>query len=191
MTGDEDVTADDVLPCGRPAAPLLELILEGRVHPPDDERDEHQRTCPHCRALVDDVERRWSAVTASLVEPETPPADLVDAVMGRVRALGPRTGRVVLPGDRGETRVRGVVLQRVAEQAAGRVPGVSLALVRDVGEGTGGAPAALVLSLVAVHGRDLPALAELVRREVGAALAAVVGVDGVRVDVRVDDLAVG
>jgi uncharacterized alkaline shock family protein YloU len=68
---------------------------------------------------------------------------------------------------------------------------VSLALVRDVGEGTGGAPAALVLSLVAVHGRDLPALAELVRREVGTALAAVVGVDGVRVDVRVDDLAVG
>ena len=43
----------DHLACGRPTEPLLEQVAEGRAA----EFDDHQATCPHCRAALAEFDR--------------------------------------------------------------------------------------------------------------------------------------
>lgn len=204
-----DVTAEH-LPCGRPAEPLLDLVLDGRAQPGHDERDEHQRACVHCRALAEEAARLWEPVRASAAQLEEPPTDLVEAVMAAVRALGRDPVHLVLPGVRGATRIAADVVRRMAERTAADVPGVAVALARHArvrggadapsaagSEGGAGAVglsgqvAVVDLAVVTVYGAPIPAVAEQVRAAVRDALAAQASATGVSVDIYVDDVVPG
>lgn len=127
--GTPDLTADR-LPCGRSTDELLDLVLDGHAAPPDDRRDEHQRTCVHCRALAAEAERLWDPFRADAATLESPPVELLEAVIATVRTLGRDPVHLVIPGTRGATRISADAIRQIAERAAAAVPGVALALAR-------------------------------------------------------------
>lgn len=199
-----DLEADH-LPCGRPTEALLDLVLDGRAGEPTDERDDHQRTCVHCRALAAEADQLWDPVRIEASRLESPPPDLLQAVTARVRALGRDPVHLVIPGSRGATRINTDVLRQIAERAAGGVPGVAVALARrahaaadvhpddegmdvDMGVGVSGRHTVLDLAVVTVYGAAIPAVAARAREAVRAALAAMTTATDVHVDIYVDDI---
>lgn len=116
----------DRLPCGTAIDGLFAQVTGDR--PPRDHG--HQRTCPHCRAALAELQDLWTPVRELAAENLTAPASLLAAVMARVRELSRNTWYAVLPGPRGETKVAARVVGVIARLAAERVPEVLLALGR-------------------------------------------------------------
>ena len=116
------------LPCGVQLDDLVEQVDQGR----GEQLTEHEQHCTHCRAAIAEISRLWGSVTALAAEQVEPPADLVDKVMGLVRELALEIWHVVLPGERGSTRIAARVLATVARRAARRVPGVRVVLGAQV-----------------------------------------------------------
>ncbi|MEJ5943807.1 Asp23/Gls24 family envelope stress response protein [Pseudokineococcus basanitobsidens] len=202
--------AGERLPCGRPVDPLLDLVTRGRAQPPHDDRDEHERACVHCRALVAEAEDVWAPVRSLAARREVPPPDLVESVMAAVRRLGREPLHLVIPGRRGATRVSVDALGRLAEEAAWGVPDVRVVLSRRsrarvdgaTAEPTGAAAAVGVpggpdggrvlvdLAVVVSHGVSIPRTADLVRAAVRRQLDALASAPDVVVDIYVDDVVV-
>ena len=112
------------LPCGRFADDLLNQVADGA--PPQDPR--HQRTCPHCRATLAELETLWEPVREVAAEEVRAPNDLLANVMHRVRDLLEHGWFAVVSTTRGDTRIAARVLGALARLAAEEVPGVSVAL---------------------------------------------------------------
>lgn len=122
----DDAAGDERLPCGASVDELLAHVVDGR--PPRD--PEHQRWCPHCRAMLAELRDAWSPVEDLAAEEVRAPAGLLDAVMARVRELSRNPWYASLPGPRGHTRVAARVVGVIARLAAESVPRVTLALGR-------------------------------------------------------------
>lgn len=68
---------------------LISARLDGPLSPADEaELTAHLNTCPHCRAIADDLANIHTSLTGGTV---TPPAELAEGVMGPIR--GKRTAR--------------------------------------------------------------------------------------------------
>lgn len=188
-----DLSAEH-LPCGRRTEDLLDLVLDGRARGPHDGRDDHQRTCVHCRALAAGAARLWEPLRASARTLETPPPDLLESVTTSVRALGRDPVHLVVPGTRGATRVAADVVRQIAERTAAAVPGVAVALARHAsappagGVGLAGQQVVVDLAVVVAYGASIPAVAARVRADVRADVAAQTPATDVHVDIYVDDV---
>ncbi len=167
MTGPTALpTPDTRLACGRGEDPLVEQVAEGR----GGDLDEHQRTCPYCRAALAEFERLWRRCARS------PPTSRRRRRPGRggvaagARRVGdePEYGRIDSP--LGHTRVAARVVVVLARHLASQVPGVEVALGRlatdghraigevvpDVEAGVSGGSTAVQITLAAAYGQDLP-----------------------------------
>jgi uncharacterized alkaline shock family protein YloU len=114
----------DRLPCGKAIDDLLIQVAD-RTAPSD---PAHQRTCPHCRAALAELEDLWAPVRDVAAEDVRAPAGLLQAVMAQIRELARNDWSAVLTGPRGRTRIAARVVGAVARLAAESVPHVTLAL---------------------------------------------------------------
>lgn len=199
MTGPTALpTPDSRLACGRPTGPLVEQVADGR----GGELDEHQRTCPHCRAALGELERLWGPVRAVAADRPRAPASVVEAALRRVRTglREPDYGRIDSP--LGHTRVAARVVVALARHLAGQVPGVEVALsglatrghgvvgevVPDVRAGVSGGSTAVEITLAAAYGQDLQELGDRIRTVVARGVRDATGLEPVDVTVLVDDV---
>lgn len=195
-TGMESADAPE-LPCGASYDALVAQVAERRT--PGGTAAAHQRTCAHCRAALAEMDDLWAPVHAMAEQRVRAPADLLGAVMARVREL-PRHrdwARVLDGGDQGgpgATRVAARVVGALARTAALQVPGVVRALGgRHAQDGPGtsvgvaGSHVVLQVSLVVARGEAIPALADRVREQVSALVHALTGLVVAQVDVHVAD----
>lgn len=188
----------DHLACGRPTEPLLEQVAEGRAA----EFDDHQSTCPHCRAALAEFDRLWAPVRAVQADrPQAPPA-VIEAALRTVRGITsePEYGRITTP--LGHTRVAARVVVALARHFAAQVPGVEVALGRlaasdhgdggevvpDVAAGVAGGSTSVQITLAARYGQDLRALGERIRVAVSRGVRDATGLEPVDVTVVVDDV---
>jgi uncharacterized alkaline shock family protein YloU len=114
----------DRLPCGKPVDDLLTQVAD-RTSPPD---PAHQRSCPHCRATLAELEDLWAPVRDVAAEEVHAPAGLLQAVLAPIRELSRNNWSAVLHAPDGQTRVAARVVGAVARLAAESVPHVTLAL---------------------------------------------------------------
>lgn len=198
--GTERVDADaPELPCGESYDALVAQVAERRA--PRGADATHQRTCAHCRAALAEMDDLWAPVHAMADQRVRAPADLLGAVMARVREL-PRHRDWARVPERGEqagagtTRVAARVVGALARTAALQVPGVVRALggghAAQDGPGTSvgvaGSHVVLQVSLVVARGEAVPALADRVRERVSALVHGLTGLAVAQVDVHVADV---
>lgn len=191
------------LPCGRDLGGVVDQAAGGRAG----ERDAHQRTCPYCRAALDEAGRSWGPVRELAAQPVDPPPGLVDAILRRVHRLAQEGWVTLSHTARGLTRVSSWVVALVAETAAEATPGV-----HRVGGGFGhladrlrgggrSADSAEVVKMadqvveididvVAEYGTPLPEIAAAIRRNVRREVTTITGLEVAGVDIAVTDLRV-
>ena len=200
MTGPTALpTPDSRLACGRAMGPLVEQVAEGR----GGDLDAHQRTCPHCRAALGELERLWGPVRAVAADRPRAPTSRGRggaAPGARRSSQEPEYGRLDSP--LGHTRVAARVVVALARHLAGQVPGVEVALsglavdghrsvgevVPDVEAGVSGGSTAVRITLAAAYGQDLQALGERIRAVVARGVREATGLEPVDVTVHVDDI---
>ena len=192
------------LPCGRSWDDLLEQVSVGDGRP----HDRHQQECAHCQAALAELGRLWGPVRALAAERVQAPARLTERVMRTVRETAQERWHSLQPGERGSTRVAARVIGTLARLAAGRVPGVAVALGRSTDPataasrqhatdthrwpgtavGVAGGSAVVEIALAVEYGTDIAGAAEQVRQAVVRDIAALGGLDQVHVDITVDDV---
>ena len=194
----------DRLPCGAEVAELVEQVAAGRGA----QRSDHQATCPHCSALLPELDRLWAPIGDFTREQVAPPPGLVAAVMGQVRRLVAAAWLGLRTGARGTTRVARWVVARIAGLAARQVPGVHqvLAHVADIDTASQPAPtghtgqrrdaaeigagsAAIHLHLITQYGESIPAIAQAVRHTVTKRIQDLTGLEVSEVNITIDDIA--
>ncbi len=179
-----------LLPCGRDIESAWDRLDEGEAG----RGDEHEQSCPHCRAARESL-RVLREVTGHLVEyPLEPSVSLTDRIMAAVRAEVRRHDMVPLPSaEAGAVLISEQAAATVLRFAADSVEGVHARRCRVTAtpsaDDAGGVGAVEVELSVAVSyhsfaGGDL----EVVRERVSAAAAAGIGVRLARLDVIVADL---
>jgi uncharacterized alkaline shock family protein YloU len=191
------------LPCGAEVAELVEQVAAGR----GDQRSEHQVTCPHCSALLPELDRLWAPIGEFTREQVAPPPGLVTAVIRQVRRLVAAAWLGLRTSSRGTTRVARWVVARIAGLAARQVPGVHqvLAHVADIDTASQRAPAgrnrrhrdvadvgagrtAIHLDLVTQYGESIPAIAQAVRHTVAKRIQDLTGLEVAEVNITVGDI---
>jgi uncharacterized alkaline shock family protein YloU len=191
------------LPCGAEVAELVEQVAAGR----GDQRSEHQVTCPHCSALLPELDRLWAPIGEFTREQVAPPPGLVTAVMRQVRRLVAAAWLGLRTSSRGTTRVARWVVARIAGLAARQVPGVHqvLAHVAEIDTASQRAPAgrnrrhrdvadvgagrtAIHLDLVTQYGESIPAIAQAVRHTVAKRIQDLTGLEVAEVNITVGDI---
>jgi uncharacterized alkaline shock family protein YloU len=197
-------TADEQLPCGRSWDELLEQVARGD----GDVLSAHQVTCPHCGAALAELAQVWAPVRVLAAEQVRAPRGLLDRVMHQVRDVARQHWHTVVPSERGSTRVAARVVATLARLAAGRVPGVRVALGRTsdpaaahraaaatdahawpgAAIGVAGGSTVVDLALAVRYGVGLHELAEQVRRVVVGDLRRLAGLEHVEVNVTIDDV---
>ncbi|MET8848415.1 Asp23/Gls24 family envelope stress response protein [Amycolatopsis sp. NPDC004625] len=149
--------------------------------------DEHELTCPHCRAARESLLALREATSELVAEEDAPPPDLFGRIMSAVRAEVRRGSMVRLPTpEPGFVEVSEQAVAAVLRYAADTVDGVRARRCR-VRPVPGGVEVDLTL---AVHLRNVAggeALAR-VRERVTAAAAARVGLTLAKLDLIVDDI---
>jgi len=186
---------DDRLRCGRSIEETLAQVAEGRGA----ERDEHQRGCLHCQAALAEYERLWSPVREAAAQRITAPDSVLESALRRIRGAVEHSDYGVLESPDGVTRIAARVVVVAARESARGVPGVRVALSKQVTATTGasepavtagvaGRSTAIEITLAADHGLDLVALGERVRREVAARVQALTDLVPVEITVIVDDV---
>jgi uncharacterized alkaline shock family protein YloU len=193
----------EYLPCGAEVAELVEQVAAGRGA----QRTEHQATCPHCSALLPELDRLWAPIGEFTREQVAPPPGLVTAVMRQVRRLVAAAWLSLRTSSRGTTRVARWVVARIASLAARQVPGVHqvLAHVADIDTARQPAPArhnrqprdaadmgagrtAIHLDLVTQYGESIPAIAQAVRHTVTKRIQDLTGLEVTEVNITVGDI---
>ncbi len=155
-----------------------------------------------------EVEELWAPIAALAAERLEPPADLVRKVMSLVRELAQEIWHIVIPSDRGMTRIAARVIAELARRAAARAQGVRVVLgrssqakiVADTAEATqqhrqpgsavgiAGQHAVIDLAVVTDYGVRIVEVAQEIRRAVARDLFELTGLVEVRVDIYVDDV---
>jgi hypothetical protein len=178
---------DEQLACGRLLSGVWEAWERGHEDP-------HQRTCPHCRAAVAELEELESVVRALPEEPVERYKDELTSLTRRVMdvvRLELRPGRPMPLGEPAEDLwIMESVAARSLRAAAEGEPGVRAGSCRllphfDAG-GTG--PLDVRLDVHAPADASLPELAERVRLRVLEVADRQLGMDIAAVDIRVTDL---
>jgi uncharacterized alkaline shock family protein YloU len=188
------VTAPERLVCGRDADAILEQVATGRAA----ERDAHQRDCPHCLATLREYDRLWAPVRESAAEPVVVPDSVVETALGRIRAALAQPEYGLLESPLGVTRISARVVVAAARRGAQGVPGVRVALSRQIDGGDGanggvtagvaGTSTAIQITLAADYGHDLVALGERVRHAVTDTVHRLTGLEPADVSVVIDDV---
>lgn len=191
-------TDGHVLPCGRRVEDLWDRLDAA----PGSPADEHEQTCPHCRAARSSLQALAEATRAVYQDESlTPPPALRGRIMAAVRAEVRRGDRLPLPsGEFGPVDVSEQAVAVVLRFAADTVDGVRarrcrLHLVQGPGQGESaegeeaGAAVRVELSIAIRYcPKTTVELVEIVRARVAAAAAAQVGLRVARVDIEVDDV---
>lgn len=181
------------LPCGRDADAILDQVADGRAA----ELDAHQRDCPHCQAALREYDRLWAPVRDAAAEPVVVPDSVVQTALTRIRAAMSHPDYGLIESSRGVTRISARVVVAAARRGAQRVPGVRVALSRQVtGEqgvdpvtaGVSGSSTAIQITLAADYGRDLDALGDEVRRVVTETVRRLTDLEPGHVTVVIDDV---
>jgi uncharacterized alkaline shock family protein YloU len=194
------------LPCGSEVAELIEQVAAGRGA----QRSDHQATCPHCSALLPELDRLWAPIGEFTREQVAPPPGLVTAIMGQVRRLVAAAWLSLRTNARGTTRVARWVVAKIAGLAARQVPGVHqvLAHVADIETASqptasghtrqrrdaadvGAGRTAIHLELVTQYGESIPATAQAVRHTVTKRIQDLTGLEVTEVNITIDDIASG
>jgi uncharacterized alkaline shock family protein YloU len=201
----------DRVPCGARLDDLLEQVADG--NPPADPA--HQEACQYCREALAELAELWIPVRRLAAVDVTAPSSLTSTVMERVHAIAAHGWHAVLTEQSGVTRVAAWVVAVIARRAAAGVPGVGTVLgqvtppaaaldqvhaeyppdqpsraqrAAAAGIGVAGRPVVVGIAVTAAVGTPLPALAEQIRRRVGAEVRAMTGLSVSGVDVEVTDL---
>jgi uncharacterized alkaline shock family protein YloU len=185
---------DERLSCGRSVEDTLAQVADGR----GDERDDHQRRCPHCQAALAEYERLWSPVREVAAQRVTAPDSVVESALRRIRGAVEHADYGVLESPNGLTRISARVVVVAARESARGVPGVRVALSRhvagpagtasDVTAGVAGRSTAIEITLAADYGLDLVALGERVRQEVAARVRTLTDLEPVQITVIIDEV---
>jgi len=150
--------------------------------------DEHELTCPHCRAARESLLALREATTELVAEDDVPSPDLFGRIMSAVRAEVRRDRMVRLPTpEPGFVEVSEQAVAAVLRYAADTVDGVRArrCRVRTGADGVVEVELTLAVSLRNATGGE--ALAK-VRERVTAAAAARVGLTLAKLDLLVDDV---
>lgn len=194
------------LRCGRSVEDTLGQVADGRGA----ERDDHQRSCPHCQAALAEYDRLWAPVRAVAAQRVTAPDSILEAAMARIRGAVEHVDYGVVASSRGLTRISARVVVVAARETAQGVAGVRVALSKhitaaagtrevrpvttprrdgaEVTAGVAGRSTAIEITLAADYGLDLIELGERVRREVTARVRALTDLEPVEVTVIIDDV---
>jgi uncharacterized alkaline shock family protein YloU len=190
MFGNDRVGASDSrLRCGQDIDDLLAQVSEGQ--PPTD--PEHQRSCPHCRAALAELESLWRPIRALADEEVRAPAEILDQVMAQVRELLRQGWYAVIPSPEGDTRIAARVIAAVARLAAEQVPGVSLALgggrATETDVGVAGPHVVVDVDVMVEMGTPIPTTSHALRRQIAEDIAAHTGLRAAEVNIAVIDVA--
>lgn len=191
------------LPCGASYDDLLVQVADRTpVRSPD-----HQRTCPHCRAALGELEALWAPVHQLADEDVRAPAHLLETIMARVRELPRHTWHAVIPGERGDTRIAARIIAAVARLAAEEMPSVTLALggghtaqaltdadiagtagdaATDVG--VAGTHVAVDVQVAVEMGAHIPQLADRLRAHIAQRVADLTGLTAAEVNITIADI---
>ncbi len=202
-TADGPARLLDQMPCGKDLDVLVEQVADGHGQ----DLDDHERGCAHCRAYLGEIGRLWAPVGALAAERIEPPPDVLGKVMTLVRELALEIWHVVLPGERGTTRIAARVLATLATRAAARAHGVLVVLGRSTqarmvartteatqshqhpgsAVGIAGQHAVIDLAVVSAYAVYIPDVAATIRRLVTDQLHSA-GLSDVDVNITVDDV---
>lgn len=197
------------LTCGRWVEDVLAQVAAGH----GDDRDAHQRQCPHCHAALAEYERLWAPLKELAAEKLSAPDSIVENALRRIRGAVEHLDYGVLESALGRTRISARVVVVVARESAQSVPGVRVALSKHITSRTGdragvsgdgaavdpaggaevvagvaGRSTAIEITLAADHGVDLHRLGEHVRAAVIAEVRALTDLEPVQVTVIIDDI---
>ena len=189
------------LTCGRQVDEVVAQVAAGH----GGDRDAHQQECPHCHAALAEYERLWAPLAELAAEKPTAPDSILDNVLRRIRGAVEHADHGVLESPLGRTRISARVVVAIARESAQAVPGVRVALGKNITgrtDGTAGNPAggaevvagvtgrstALEITLAADYGADLHRLGEHVRAAVAAEIRALTDLEPVQVTVIIDDI---
>jgi uncharacterized alkaline shock family protein YloU len=192
------------LPCGADTDLLLEQAAQGRGA----DWDAHQRLCVHCQAALGEFTVLWEPVAELAAAPVPAPFGMVAAVMSQVRRLVHDTWYTLEATEIGAVRVAARIVAALARDTAQLVPGVRVALGRSThgkaaaltekatfghqypssAAGVLGRTAVVDLAVAIGYGHPAPQVAREIQRRVTAILRDQVGLQGVTVNVTVDDI---
>jgi hypothetical protein len=150
--------------------------------------DEHELTCPHCRAARESLLALREATSELVAEVDAPSPDLFGRIMSAVRAEVRRGQLLPLPSpEPGTVEVSEQAVAAVLRYAADTVDGIRArrCRIRDIGGGVVEVELTLAVKLGNATGGE--ALAK-VRERVTAAAAARVGLTLAKLDLLVDDI---
>lgn len=184
----------DLLPCARSRDDLLDQVARGDAAT----LDPHQNHCVHCQAALAEFDRLWSPMRELAAEQVDTPEAGIDAALARIRGAVEDTDYATLRGPQGTTRVAARVVVVAARHSAQEVPGVRVALSRDltgphdtdseVHVGVAGTSIVIEITLAADYGRSLHQLAADVRRAVTDRVRHLTDLDPAQVIVIIDDV---
>ncbi|MFG1634049.1 Asp23/Gls24 family envelope stress response protein [Pseudonocardia alni] len=184
----------DTLTCGRSVDTLLTQVAGGRGA----DRDVHQQGCVHCQAALAEYDRLLSPLRDLAAEQVIAPEGPMEEALARIRSAIDDSDYATVRTADGLTRVAARVVVAAARHSAEGVPGVRVALSRDlsghrdsdseVTAGVAGASTALEITLAADFGRPLHQLADDVRRAVVATVRHLTDLEPVQVTVLIDDV---
>jgi len=194
MEVEEELTQIEPLACGRDAADVWDHAVAGTL-------DEHERTCPHCRAAAADAAGLDGVVHRLAAERPIPPPTVLDAVLVSVRdavaaELRPQD-LVPLDSPEGPARLARPAAARVLRHVVDRMDGMrarSCRIETELAKSTIGTATAdgfevsVAITVTARFGVDLASVTARVRQMVVAAGEQALGVPVTRVDITVEDL---
>lgn len=197
------------LTCGRRVEDVLAQVADGRGV----DRDAHQRRCPHCQAALAEYDRLWAPIKELAAERVSAPDSIVEIALRRIRGAVEHLDHGVLESARGRTRISARVVVVAARESAEGVPGVRVALSRQIARRTGnrgeirgdgaavdppggtevvagaaGRSTAIEITLAADYGVDLLRLGKDVRAAVTAEVRALTDLEPVYITVIIDDI---
>jgi hypothetical protein len=150
--------------------------------------DEHELTCPHCRAARESLLALREATSEMVLEEEVPSPDLFGKIMSAVRAEVRRGAMVRLPTpEPGFVEISEQAVAAVLRYAADTVEGIRARRCRIRNDGAGVVEVELTLAVSFRNVTGGEALS-LVRERVTAAAAARVGLTLAKLDLLVDDI---
>jgi hypothetical protein len=150
--------------------------------------DEHELTCPHCRAARESLLALREATSEMVVEADAPSPDLFGRIMSAVRAEVRRGQMVRLPTpEAGFVEISEQAVAAVLRYAADTVDGVRARRCRIRDDGTGVVEVDLTVAVSRRNTAGGEALAK-VRERVTAAAAARVGLTLAKLDLLVEDV---
>lgn len=205
-----NASASGRLPCGSELSELIDQVADNL--PPAD--PEHQRSCPHCREVLQELNHLWGRVQELAREEVDAPYRIVQAVLQRVRSQGARPAlpvpledvvpslvrHALLQDEKGRTRVADSVIARIVSLTVRELPELDPVggwAARGRSAGGGGASLTVTvteervvvnLRLIADYGIHLPSAASALRELILRRIAHMTGLVAVDVDILIDDV---